>query len=85
LGSLLLNDGLTTAIPGSDINENPNQPQDPALQEAYNRAAVQVSMMVGVLYLVLGSLQVGFTCNLLSGPIISAFLTAGPSSSALPR
>jgi len=41
--------------------------------------------MVGVLYLVLGSLQVGFTCNLLSGPIISAFLTAGPSSSALPR
>ena len=33
--------------------------------------------MVGVLYLLLGSLRVGFICNLLSGPIISAFLTAG--------
>ena len=42
LVSLLLNDGLTKAMPGSDVNENPNQPQDPAMQAAYNKAAVQV-------------------------------------------
>ena len=42
LVSLLLNDGLTKAIPGSDINENPNLPEDPELQAQFNRAAVQV-------------------------------------------
>ncbi len=42
LVSLLLNDGLTKAIPGSDINENPNLPEDPELQDKFNRAAVQV-------------------------------------------
>jgi len=42
LVSLLLNDGLTKAIPGSDINENPNLPVDPELQDKFNRAAVQV-------------------------------------------
>ena len=41
LVSLLLNDGLVRVLPGSDINDNPNQPADPALQEAYNHAAVQ--------------------------------------------
>ncbi len=46
LVSLLLNDGLTKAIPGSDINENPNQPQDPGLQAAYNTAAVQVTLLM---------------------------------------
>ena len=42
LVSPLLNDGLTKAIPGSDINENPNLPEDPELQAQFNRAAVQV-------------------------------------------
>ena len=44
LVSLLLNDGLTEAVPGSDINQNPNLPEDPELQERYNRAAVQVHL-----------------------------------------
>ena len=43
LVSLLLNTGLIKAVPGSDINENPNLPEDPELQERYNRAAVQAS------------------------------------------
>ena len=43
LVSLILGDGLAKAIPGSDINDNPNQPADPALQDIYNRAAVQAS------------------------------------------
>ena len=121
LVSLLLNDGLSKAIPGSDINENPNLPENPELQAQYNRAAVQVhsaasahqisavatscgllllqgsiktlgpedwrlpeamlivqvSILVAILYLVLGTLRLGFLCNMLSKPIISAFLTAG--------
>ena len=43
LVSLLLNTGLSKAVPGSDINENPNLPDDPELQERFNRAAVQVT------------------------------------------
>lgn len=39
--------------------------------------SVQVSLLVAVLYLVLGVARLGFLCNLLSRPIISAFLTAG--------
>lgn len=38
---------------------------------------VQVSILVAILYLVLGILRLGFLCNMLSKPIISAFLTAG--------
>ena len=38
---------------------------------------VQVSILVAILYLVLGTLRLGFLCNMLSKPIISAFLTAG--------
>ena len=34
--------GLIKAVPGSDINENPNLPEDPELQDRFNRAAVQV-------------------------------------------
>ncbi|EIE27094.1 sulfate permease [Coccomyxa subellipsoidea C-169] len=77
LVSLLLNDGLVKAIPGCDINENPNQPVDAHLQQIYNHAAIQVSLMVAVLYLLLAVLRLGFLCSLLSRPIISAFLTAG--------
>ena len=38
---------------------------------------VQVSILVAILYLVLGTLRLGFLCNMLSKPIISAFLTSG--------
>ena len=85
LVSLLLNDGLSKAIPGSDVNENPNLPEDPELQAQYNRAAVQVysaaPMNVSAFATssgpLLGTLRLGFLCNMLSKPIISAFLTAG--------
>ena len=36
-----------------------------------------MSILVAILYLVLGTLRLGFLCNMLSKPIISAFLTAG--------
>ena len=41
------------------------------------RWIVQVTILVAILYLVLGALRLGFLCNMLSKPIISAFLTAG--------
>lgn len=47
LVSLLLSDGLVQAIPGSDVNTNPNQPANPRLQAEYNRAAIQVLLLSG--------------------------------------
>ena len=38
---------------------------------------MQVTILVAILYLVLGALRLGFLCNMLSKPIISAFLTSG--------
>ena len=49
LVSLLLADGLAKALPGSGINDNPNQPADPAMQAAYNRAAVQAGTLLCLL------------------------------------
>lgn len=40
-------------------------------------ALVQVSGMVAVLYLIMGIFRLGFLLDLLSKPIISAFLSAG--------
>jgi len=75
--SLLLGDSLSKLVPGSESNPNPNQPGDPAAQQAYNRAAIQISLLVGIIYCVLCVARLGYLCNLLSRPIISSFLTAG--------
>ena len=40
---LLLSDGLVPLIPGSEENFNPNRPANPGAQEAYNKAAIQVT------------------------------------------
>ncbi|DBA76202.1 TPA: hypothetical protein ACH3X1_009930 [Trebouxia sp. C0004] len=77
LVSLLLSEGLTKVIPGAEVNTNPNRPADPAVQKQYNHAAIQVSLLVSIIYLVLGVLRLGFVTHFLSRPIISAFLTAG--------
>ena len=37
----------------------------------------QVTIAVAIIYLALAVFRLGFLCNLLSRPIISAFLTAG--------
>ena len=42
LVSLLLSEGLTKAIPGAEVNANPNQPADAQIQQNYNHAAIQV-------------------------------------------
>ena len=42
-----------------------------------NLCLLQVSLLVSIIYLVLGVLRLGFVTHFLSRPIISAFLTAG--------
>ncbi|KAK9814415.1 hypothetical protein WJX72_005609 [[Myrmecia] bisecta] len=77
LVSLLLSEGLHHIVPAADAITNPNLPEDPAAQRAYNHAAIQVSLLVAVIYLLLGAARLGFLTDLLSRPIISSFLTAG--------
>ena len=59
LVSLLLNDGLVRLLPGSEVNDNPNQPADPALQEAYNHAAIQARSWVSLPLQAQTGLEVG--------------------------
>lgn len=40
--SLLLSNGLSDLVPGSEANLEPNDPADPAAQHEYNIAAIQV-------------------------------------------
>jgi hypothetical protein len=40
--SLLLSNGLSDLVPGSEANLEPNDPANPAAQHEYNIAAVQV-------------------------------------------
>jgi hypothetical protein len=49
LVSLLLSDQLTAIIPGSEIITDPNRPEDPGIQDEYNRAAIQVCALLSLL------------------------------------
>jgi hypothetical protein len=40
--SLLLSNGLSGLVPGSEANLEPNDPANPAAQHEYNIAAIQV-------------------------------------------
>ena len=40
--SLLLSNGLSDLVPGSEANVEPNDPANPAAQHEYNIAAIQV-------------------------------------------
>ncbi len=42
LTSLLLNEQLTEVIPAYKFITDPNRPEDPAVQQDYNQAAIQV-------------------------------------------
>eukprot|EP00891_Asterochloris_glomerata_P000306 jgi/Astpho2/306/fgenesh1_pg.00010_%23_63_t len=74
---LLLSDGLVPLIPGSEENFNPNRPANPGAQQAYNRAAIQVSLLTGILFMLGAVCRLGSVTKLLTPPIISSFLTAG--------
>ncbi|CAJ1945510.1 unnamed protein product [Cylindrotheca closterium] len=66
--SLLLNTGLTDALKDLPVD-------DPAYQETYNLMAKQVSFLVGIAYLIMGVLRLGFVTIFLSHAVVSGFTT----------
>jgi len=73
--SLLLGSGLQNLFNGQ-VNSSPNSPADPCLQDQYNRAAVQIAFMAGLIYSAVGFLGMGWIVNFLSRSVISGFMTA---------
>jgi sulfate transporter 4 len=68
--SLLLSTGLSTVLEKEGIDTSADD-----YQERYNRLAVQVSFLVGVCYIVMGVLRLGFVTIFLSHAVISGFTT----------
>lgn len=74
--SLLLGHALHTMFPEADNIDDPNNPGDLAgVQSDYNAAAIQVTVLVGLLYIGIGILRLGFFANFLSHSVISGFTT----------
>lgn len=70
--SIILGNGLENFL-GS--NEDPNNPADPALQDTYNHAAIQVAFIAGCFYTAVGVFRMGWLTNFLSSAVISGFMT----------
>jgi len=69
--SLLLYQGLTTLL--KDQQQQYATPQD--YQTAYNNLAVQCSLLVGIVYLLLGACRLGFVTIFLSHAVVAGFTT----------
>lgn len=72
--SMLLASGLADLFDGN-VNDDPNNPTDPALQTEYNKAAIQVAFLAGIFYTAVGVLRMGWLTNFLSHSVISGFTT----------
>ena len=82
--SILLANGLENIFPGNPNSQDPNNPVDPALQDTYNRAAVQVAFIAGFFYTAIGVLRLGWVINfLLSAPTVSGFMSGASITIAL--
>jgi sulfate transporter 4 len=68
--SLMLNTGLTHVMDDIGIPKD-----DPDYQEQYQTLAIQTSFLVGVAYLLMGLLRLGFVTIFLSHAVISGFTT----------
>ena len=69
--SLILSSGLSTILEGYTTLE----PGTSEYQEKYNQIAIQISFLVGIAYISLGSCRMGFVTNFLSHAVISGFTT----------
>lgn len=67
--SLLLSTGLSHELEKSGINRD----NTPNYDEIYNTLSIQVSFLVGLMYIVLGLLRLGFITIFLSHAVISGF------------
>ncbi|KAK9834603.1 hypothetical protein WJX74_005548 [Apatococcus lobatus] len=63
---LLLSSGMIDNIDGQYDNEDPNRPANPEAQHAYNTAAIQISLIAGLMFLAAGALHLGFLTQFLS-------------------
>jgi sulfate transporter 4 len=65
-----------------DFSINPSHPQDAyeaALQDRYNKAAVQVAFIAGFFYFAIGLFRLGWIVNFLGAPVMSGFMTGAAS------
>ncbi|KAL3915210.1 MAG: hypothetical protein SGILL_005756 [Bacillariaceae sp.] len=74
LVSLLLSAGLTMILEGEGITPENTNPDD--YEAMYSTMALQVSFLVGVMYLLMGCMKLGFIANFLSHAVISGFTSA---------
>ena len=70
LVSLLLSTGLGDVLDGKGLTEG-----TPEYERIYNRMAIQVSFLVGVTYIIMGLLRMGFVTIFLSHAVVSGFTT----------
>lgn len=70
--SLLLSTGLTIVLENEGITPDNN----PDYQEIYNLLALQTSVLVGICYIVMGLLRLGFVTIFLSHAVVSGFTSA---------
>lgn len=85
--SLILGSSLPSivahSVPGFKLESDPNRPVNPDGQAVYNRAAIQVAFLAGLLYTAVGVLRLGFFVNFLSHSVIAGFMTGAATTIAL--
>ena len=66
---------VAKSVPGFRLEGNPNRPLNPEGQAEFNRAAVQVAFLAGLLYTAVGVFRLSFFINFLSASVINGFMT----------
>jgi Sulfate permease family len=66
---------VAKTVPGFRLEGNPNRPLNPEGQTEYNRAAIQVAFLAGLLYTAVGVFRLSFFINFLSHSVIAGFMT----------
>eukprot|EP01023_Acetabularia_acetabulum_P017954 TRINITY_DN19038_c0_g1_i2.p1 TRINITY_DN19038_c0_g1~~TRINITY_DN19038_c0_g1_i2.p1 ORF type:complete len:768 (-),score=144.29 TRINITY_DN19038_c0_g1_i2:2692-4830(-) len=75
--SLLLEEGLTPLVPGKENIHDASHmtAQDETIMQDYVHKSIQISLLVAILYMVVGIFRLGFLSNFLSHSVISGFTT----------
>ena len=79
--STLLGNGLENMF--DNMPTDPNNPEDPALQEQINVAAIQVAFLAGIMYTGVALLRLGWIIRFLSHSVISGFMSGAAITIAL--
>lgn len=74
--SLMVSTGLTYVIdPMGELNASGGIENNPEVQARYNVMAIQAGFLMGVVYIIMGILRLGFVTIFLSHAVISGFTT----------